>query len=101
MCAAFLSLFVLHLERIRTETLLFSIISLAFAGLNLDVFLLGIITEPQTALMISRVDHFSAGPCGAGGQSAPGLSGVRKKRQMGHCLVSIRGGSGDGSVYAH
>jgi diguanylate cyclase (GGDEF)-like protein len=58
LCAAFLSLFVLHLERIRTETLLFSIISLAFAGLNLDVFLLGVIKDPQTALMISRVDHF-------------------------------------------
>jgi diguanylate cyclase (GGDEF)-like protein len=58
LCAAFLSLFVLHLEQIRAETLLFSIICLAFAGLNLDVFLLGIIRNPETALLISRMDHF-------------------------------------------
>jgi len=58
LCAAFLSLFVLTLEQTRTETLLFSILCLAFAGLNLDIFLLGIITDPQTALLISRVDHF-------------------------------------------
>ena len=56
--AAFLSIFVLTLEQTRTETLLFSIICLAFAGLNLDIFLLGIITDPQTALLISRIDHF-------------------------------------------
>lgn len=56
--AAFLSLFVLTLEQTRTETLLFSIISLAFAGLNLDIFLLGIIKDPETALLISRMDHF-------------------------------------------
>jgi len=56
--AAFLSIFVLTLEQTRTETLLFSIISLAFAGLNLDIFLLGIIENPQTALLISRIDHF-------------------------------------------
>ena len=41
--AAFLSLFVLSLEQTRTETLLFSIICLVFGGLNLDIFLLGII----------------------------------------------------------
>ncbi|MBC2715337.1 MAG: hypothetical protein HF978_08520 [Desulfobacteraceae bacterium] len=34
--ATFLSLFVLTLEQTRTETLLFSIICLAFAGLNLN-----------------------------------------------------------------
>ena len=56
--AAFLSLFVLSLEQTRTETLLFSVICLSFAGLNLDIFLLGIIKDPQTALLISRVDHF-------------------------------------------
>jgi diguanylate cyclase (GGDEF)-like protein len=56
--AAFLSLFVLSLEQTRTETLLFSIICLVFAGLNLDIFLLGIIQDPHTALVISRMDHF-------------------------------------------
>ncbi len=56
--AAFLSLFVLTLEQTRTETLLFSVICLSFAGLNLDIFLLGIITNPNTALLISRIDHF-------------------------------------------
>lgn len=56
--AAFLSLFVLSLEQTRTETLLFSIICLVFAGLNLDIFLLGIIKDPHTALVISRMDHF-------------------------------------------
>jgi len=56
--AAFLSIFVLTLEQTRTETLLFSVICLVFAGLNLDIFLLGIITDPKTALLISRIDHF-------------------------------------------
>jgi len=56
--AAFLSLFVLTLEQTRTETLLFSVICLVFAGLNLDIFLLGIITDPQIALFVSRIDHF-------------------------------------------
>ncbi len=56
--AVFLSIFVLTLEQVRTETLLFSIICLAFAGLNLDILLLGIIPDPETALLISRIDHF-------------------------------------------
>ena len=56
--AAFLSVFVLSLEQTRIETLLFSLICLAFAGLNLDIFLLGIITDPELALRISRIDHF-------------------------------------------
>lgn len=56
--ASFLSLFVLTLEQTRTEIFLFSIICLVFAGLNLDIFLLGIITDPHIALFISRVDHF-------------------------------------------
>jgi len=54
----FLSIFVLSLERMRLETFLFSIICLAFAGLNLDIFLLGIIRDPALALTISRIDHF-------------------------------------------
>ncbi len=57
-CAAFLSLFVLTLERIRTETLLFALICLAFAGLNLDILLIGIVEDSATALAISRFDHF-------------------------------------------
>lgn len=57
-CAGFLSLFVLNLEQIRTETFLFSVICLAFAGLNLDIFLLSFIPDPTTALLISRMDHF-------------------------------------------
>ncbi len=56
--AAFLSIFVLTLEQTRVESLLFSIICLVFAGLNLDIFLLGIISDPATALTISRIDHF-------------------------------------------
>ncbi len=56
--AAFLSIFVISLEQTRLETLLFSLICLAFAGLNLDIFLLGIITDPELALQISRIDHF-------------------------------------------
>ena len=55
---AFLSVFVLSLERMRVETILFSLICLAFAGLNLDIFLLGIIRDPELALTISRLDHF-------------------------------------------
>ncbi len=55
---AFLSVFVLSLEQPRIETFLFSFISLAFAGLNLDIFLLAIITDPDLALTISRIDHF-------------------------------------------
>lgn len=55
--AAFLSIFVLSLEQTKLETILFSIICLAFAGLNLDIFLLGIITDPDLALRISRIDH--------------------------------------------
>ncbi|NOY69288.1 MAG: GGDEF domain-containing protein [Deltaproteobacteria bacterium] len=58
LCAAFLSFFVLALERISVETLLFSAICLAFAGLNTDIFLLGIIHDPGLALTISRIDHF-------------------------------------------
>lgn len=58
LCAAFLSFFVLALERISVETLLFSAICLAFAGLNTDIFLLGIIKDPGLALTISRTDHF-------------------------------------------
>lgn len=58
LAAGFLSLFVLTLERIRTETLLFSLICLSFGGLNLDIFLLTIIDDPNTALTISRIDHF-------------------------------------------
>lgn len=56
--AAFLSIFVISLEQTRLETLLFSLICLAFAGLNLDIFLLGIVTDPELALLISRIDHF-------------------------------------------
>lgn len=56
--AAFLSLFVLGLEQTRTETFLFSMICLVFAVLNLDIFLLGIIRDPDIALAISRMDHF-------------------------------------------
>lgn len=56
--AAFLSLFVLTLEQIRTETILFSAICLAFTTLNLDILLLGIVTDPNIALIISRIDHF-------------------------------------------
>ena len=56
--AAFLSLFVLTLEQVRTETVLFSAICLAFTTLNLDILLLGIVTDPKTALIISRIDHF-------------------------------------------
>lgn len=58
LCAAFLSFYVLALERISVETLLFSAICLAFAGLNTDIFLLGIIKDPALALTISRTDHF-------------------------------------------
>lgn len=57
-CAAFLSIFVLTLEQTRTESLLFAVICAALAGLNADILLIGIITDPQTALMISRIDHF-------------------------------------------
>lgn len=57
-CAAFLSIFVLTLEQTRTESLLFAVICTAFAVLNADILLIGIITDPQVALMISRIDHF-------------------------------------------
>lgn len=57
-CAAFLSIFVLTLEQTRTESLLFALICAAFAVLNADILLIGIITDPQVALMVSRIDHF-------------------------------------------
>jgi diguanylate cyclase (GGDEF)-like protein len=57
-CAAFLSIFVLTLEQTRTESLLFALICAAFAVLNADILLIGIITDPQVALLISRIDHF-------------------------------------------
>ncbi len=56
--AVFLSFFVLSLEQPRTESFLFAAICMAFAGLNLDVFLLGIISDPNIALTVSRIDHF-------------------------------------------
>jgi diguanylate cyclase (GGDEF)-like protein len=56
--AVFLSLFVLTLEQTRTESLLFSIICMVFGILNLDIFLIGIISDPAIALFISRIDHF-------------------------------------------
>jgi len=58
LCAAFLSFFVLSLERVSIETILFSAICFAFACLNMDCFLLGIIKDPVLALAISRADHF-------------------------------------------
>jgi diguanylate cyclase (GGDEF)-like protein len=57
-CAAFLSIFVLTLEQNRTESLLFALICAAFAVLNADILLIGIITDPQIALIVSRIDHF-------------------------------------------
>ena len=56
--AAFLSLFVLGLEKNRTETLPFSLICFCYAALNLDILLVGIIPDMAKALMISRIDHF-------------------------------------------
>lgn len=56
--AAFLSLFVLGLEKNRTVTLPFSIICFCYAALNLDILLVGIVPDVRSALMISRIDHF-------------------------------------------
>jgi diguanylate cyclase (GGDEF)-like protein len=57
-CAAFLSIFVLTLEQVRMESILFAVICAAFAVLNADILLIGIITDPALALMVSRIDHF-------------------------------------------
>lgn len=56
--AAFLSLFVLGLEKNRIESQLFSIICFCYALLNLDIFLVGIVPDITLALFISRADHF-------------------------------------------
>jgi diguanylate cyclase (GGDEF)-like protein len=56
--AAFLSLFVLGLEKNRTETFPFSLICFCYAALNLDILLVGIIPDVDVALLISRIDHF-------------------------------------------
>lgn len=56
--AASLSLFVLGMEKNRPEVLLFSVISFCYALLNLDISLLMVVQSPQTALFISRTDHF-------------------------------------------
>ena len=56
--AAFLSLFVLGLEKNRPESQLFSLICFCYALLNLDICILGIIQDPKLALFISRIDHF-------------------------------------------
>ncbi|HOO47248.1 MAG TPA: hypothetical protein PLM29_13515, partial [Deltaproteobacteria bacterium] len=55
--AAFLSLFVLGLEQNRTETLLFSLMCFCYTLLNLDITLVGILTDIELALFISRLDH--------------------------------------------
>jgi len=56
--AAFLSLFVLGLEKNRPESQLFSLICFCYSLLNLDICLLGIIRDSALALLISRIDHF-------------------------------------------
>ncbi len=56
--AVFLSLFVLGMEKNRTESLTFSLICFCYASLNLDILLVGIVPDMATALMISRIDHF-------------------------------------------
>lgn len=56
--AAFLSLFVLRLEQHRPETFPFSIICFCYAVLNLDILIVGIIPDMETALWVSRIDHF-------------------------------------------
>lgn len=57
-CAAFLSLFVMGLEQSRSETFLFSFLCFFFGLMNLDIALLGIVSDSRTALAISRLDHF-------------------------------------------
>ncbi len=56
--AVFLSLFVLGMEKNRTESLTFSLVCFCYASLNLDILLVGIVPDTATALMISRLDHF-------------------------------------------
>ena len=56
--AAFLSLFVLGLEKNRSETFPFSLICFCYAALNLDILLVGIVPDVDVALLISRIDHF-------------------------------------------
>ncbi|HQJ07597.1 MAG TPA: GGDEF domain-containing protein [Deltaproteobacteria bacterium] len=56
--AAFLSLFVLGLEKNRLESQLFSIVCFCYSLLNLDIFLVGIVPDIKLALFISRADHF-------------------------------------------
>jgi len=58
LCAAFLSLYVLVLERNRPESVPFSLICFCYAMLNLDITLVGIVPDREVALEISRVDHF-------------------------------------------
>lgn len=56
--AATLSLFVLGIEKNRPEGHLFCLVSFCYAMLNLDIALVGIVRDPETALFISRADHF-------------------------------------------
>lgn len=56
--AAGLSLLVLQVEQSRRETTLFTLICLGYATLNLDILLMGIVKDAQTALLVSRCDHF-------------------------------------------
>lgn len=56
--AAFLSLFVLALEKNRPESIPFSLICFCYALLNLDILAIAIIDDMETALAISRADHF-------------------------------------------
>ena len=58
LCAAFLSLFVLGLEQRRPETILFSFLCFFIGGMNLDITLSILVSDPGMALMINRVDHF-------------------------------------------
>jgi hypothetical protein len=58
LCAGLLSLLVLGMEKNRTESMLFSLICFCYTVLNLDIFLLCVITSPDVCLLISRIDHF-------------------------------------------
>lgn len=56
-CCVFLAFLSLRLGESQKDSILFSLLMFAYALLNIDIFLNGIITDPGTGLQISRLSH--------------------------------------------
>ncbi|MFC1848927.1 response regulator [candidate division CSSED10-310 bacterium] len=57
LCCAFMSFFAIRLGQNQKESLMFSLFSLIFAFLNMDILLNGIVVDPEVGLRLSRWNH--------------------------------------------